>query len=462
LAPRRSASGQRLYTEEDVERVAAACLLVEQGLTLSAAIGRVISAGSGALTINEGETSWLHRVLQATDAAIWVSQDTQTRYVNRRMAELLRCSIDELLERSVFDFIDPDDVEATKERGRLERTGKRSSFEVRMRRADSSPFLAEISTTPLRTPNGALEGAVAVVHDVTVRNREASEARFRNALLDAIGEGVIATRTDGTIVYANPAAESLLGWRASELVGQNGLEILPTRDEGGSQQIHAGLLAGNRFSGELDLARRDGIHFLAHVTGTPVHDNHNEPVGLIAVLSDSSERRRQEQDVRNHEQQAETVAFLGLRALQSAPNDLDLVLAEAVEATRRVLQSDRAALFERLPGDDELAVRVTSPHIDQPITVQFGSRSLTGYTALAGKVVAVEDTGSDRRFEMHPTAGQLGIVSAIAAPVFGPTGTCGVLTVGDTKRRKFDLSATHFIQSMANVVGIALQRSAAR
>lgn len=457
LDPPRSSSGQRLYTEADVERVSAVCRLVEEGLTLSAAIGRVANSVLGVVSSGDDEAIWLHRILQAADIGIWVSQDGQLRYANRRMAEHVGCSVDDLLERSSSWFFDPDEIDAITESEARGRTGRRQTFDVRLRRADSSPFLAEVRTTPLRTSQGSYEATVAVVIDVTARRHAEAEERFRIAMLDAIGEAVIATDPDGTIVFANPAAERLFGWRASELIGQNGLHILPAHAVDSSNEIHTRLLDGDRYSGEVEMTRRDGSHFTAHVSGSPVFDGDNEIVGLIAVLSDSSERHRQERDLRTLEQQAETVDFLGLRALRSDPNDLDLVVAEAVDATRWVLESDISGLCELGPGRDVLTARVTSPSTEQPTIMPAGGRYFAGYTVLAGKVVTVEDSRSDRRFEMH-SAGQFGIVSGIAAPVFGPSGICGVLSAGCKVPRKFDLAATHFIQSMANVVGVALHR----
>src|ERR1700730_16105667 len=170
LEPIRSPSGQRLYTETDVERVAAICRLVAEGLTLSAAVGRIANAGTGALPTGEDDAVLLHQVMQAADQGIWVSQDGRTRYANRRMAELMGCSIDELLARPVLDFVD-EPLDTVKEQGRLVHDGHRQRYEVRLRRPDASSFLAEVSTTPLRDSGGIYKGAVAVVSDITARSQ---------------------------------------------------------------------------------------------------------------------------------------------------------------------------------------------------------------------------------------------------------------------------------------------------
>jgi PAS domain S-box-containing protein len=456
LDPQRSPSGQRVYAEVDVDRVNAVCRLVAEGLTLPAAVSRVSSAGSGALSTGETEAFLLHQVMQAADQAVWVSQDGRTRYANRRMAELMRCSIDDLVARPVLDFIEPESLEIIRERRRLVRNGLDQHYEIPLRRADATVFLAEISTTPLRDAFGLYQGQVAVVNDVTTRKDAESEAQFRNALLDAIAEAVVATRPDGTIVYANPATEQLFGWKVGELIGENGLELLPTEDAAaGARDIHSSLVKKRSYAGDLALARRDGSSFPAHVTGAPVLDPDGDLVGLISTLRDDSERNGFKNEIRMTQLREETVAVLGARALRSTPNDVDVVLTEVVESTRRALEGDCSLLFESVPGSDGFTVRAATSQVDLRV-IPAGSRSLAGYTALAAKVVVVDDVQRDRRFDLSPESIELGVVSAIAAPVFGTDGVTGVLLAGSQQRRHFNPSSGHFVQSLANAAGMAL------
>ena len=67
--------------EDDVERVQAVGRLVAEGLTLSTAIARVASAGSGATAVGEGEEFLLRQVLQAADQGI--DQPLDNRHISR-------------------------------------------------------------------------------------------------------------------------------------------------------------------------------------------------------------------------------------------------------------------------------------------------------------------------------------------------------------------------------------------
>jgi PAS domain S-box-containing protein len=458
LEPERTRGGQRRYSEADVERVLTVRRLVADGLTLPTAVARVRS-GDGVLPAADGQGDRLEQILQALPEGIWVGHGGVISYANRRMLELLGRTHDELIGVSAFDFVDPDDLPMAQEvLGRLQQ-GTRQVLEVRLVRGDGSTFLAEISASPIMDLAGRYEGSVGVVSDIGARRHEESQARFRAALLEAVGEAVIAATPGGVITYVNPAAADMFGWPASVAVGTDGYAF-PTAVEsaGALAEIQAQVTGGQVFSGLLPMIRRDGSRFAGHVTAAPVQDEHNRLVGLIGVIRDLTDDLRRDDELRTREIEGATVAMLGARALtrdRYTAGIEDAVVKESVEAVRRVLQADSAALLEAAPGGD-WTVRATSPELgpDGATVIPGGSRSLAGYTALARTVIVVDDAEHERRFELSPLCPDT--VSAIGAPVFGPRGVRAVLTAAASTTHAFD-NAAHFTQAIANVVGAALQ-----
>jgi PAS domain S-box-containing protein len=154
-----------LYTEEDVERVAAVTRLVADGLTLSAAVGRVTSAGTGGVAATEIDAQLLQQVMQAVHHGVWVCQSGRTRYANPRMAELMRCAVDELMARSMLDFVASHEAERIRERGQRVREGHRERYETWLHRTDGTVFRAEVDASPLRDAVGSYKGAVALISE---------------------------------------------------------------------------------------------------------------------------------------------------------------------------------------------------------------------------------------------------------------------------------------------------------
>jgi PAS domain S-box-containing protein len=456
LAPGRTAGGQRQYAEADVERVLTVRRLVAEGLTLPTAVGRVGGA-DGASVGGEGETLVLRQILQAVNQGVWVAREGRTRFANRRMTELLGRSLDEVLAASAFDFVEPDSIPLVKERIAELRQGLRQHYEVPFRRGDGSTFLAEVSASPILDGAGRYQGSVAIVSDITARKEEETKARFRAALLDAVGEAVIAATPEGILSYVNPAGARMFGWPASEVVGTSAYSF-PTAIESAEAlaDMHVRMTAGQTFSGELPMVRRDGSRFVGDLTTAPLQDEQGRMVGVISVIRDISDRLRKDQELRTRELEASTVALLGARALtkdRDGAGDEDAVLEESVGATRRVLGVERAAVLEEAP-DGRWAVRAASPLLELPSVVPAGSSSLAGYTALARTVVVVEDASLERRFDLGAAGPDTR--SAIGAPVFGPLGVRAVLTAESSATHSFD-NAEPFVQGIANVVGAALK-----
>jgi PAS domain S-box-containing protein len=187
LNPERSPAGHRVYAETDVERVNTVLRLLGEGLTLAAAIARVANVGPQGLPEGEAEALLYGQILHAAEQGVWVSRDLRTRYVNRRMAEIMGYSIDELVVIPVLDFFDPAEVPLVKERTALVRGGEKVRFTQRLRRADGSMFLAEIHTTPLVNQAGVYEGGVALVTDITERDQRERAMETRDRQSEALG-----------------------------------------------------------------------------------------------------------------------------------------------------------------------------------------------------------------------------------------------------------------------------------
>ncbi|MCE9578067.1 MAG: PAS domain S-box protein [Deltaproteobacteria bacterium] len=105
--------------------------------------------------------------------------------------------------------------------------------------------------------------------------------------LDAVGEAIVVTDVAGRIVHWTPAAERLFGWPAAEVLGRDVLDVIPA--EMTRTQAHerlARLTAGEAWTGQFLVRRRDGTAFLAWVTATPQRDDAGTVTAVIGVFRD--------------------------------------------------------------------------------------------------------------------------------------------------------------------------------
>jgi PAS domain S-box-containing protein len=109
------------------------------------------------------------------------------------------------------------------------------------------------------------------------------------AILEALGEAVIVTDTEGIIQYFNPAAEILTGFTSEEALGQSWRSWLGENSEGSLyDDILAAVYAGQTWQGEVVSQQKDGPLYDAALTVAPLFapDSHSQPMGFVSVLRD--------------------------------------------------------------------------------------------------------------------------------------------------------------------------------
>jgi len=123
---------------------------------------------------------------------------------------------------------------------------------------------------------------------VAKRTTQLRRAQERiQAILDAAGEGIFVTDTDGRIEYVNPAAEQMIGYRLEEIQGQHPMLFL-TDDEQREQMRQMGerLRRGEMWRGEIKMRRKNGTVFDAALVIAPIPDEKGRPSGYVTVIED--------------------------------------------------------------------------------------------------------------------------------------------------------------------------------
>jgi len=145
------------------------------------------------------------------------------------------------------------------------------------------------------------EQAAAVAHNEAVAAHRLQEAQASfQMLFEANTSGLLVVNSDGHIVMANPAFETMFGYRLSELLHQRVEMLLPDA----SRSIHSENLAAymqqpsSRIMGagrDLYGTRKDGGMFPIEIGLSPYRDN--KQLFVLATIVDISERKRAQDEI---------------------------------------------------------------------------------------------------------------------------------------------------------------------
>lgn len=242
---------------------------------------------------------------------------------NREFELMLGYAPNELLGKPTH-FVYPS-ADAYAELGRIAipllGTGQRLDTELLLMKRDGTQFWCRMLAKAI-DPDDTAKGTIFIIEDIAERKR--AEDALKQALLEqqalldnsAIGIAFVKNRV---IVRGNSGVEQILGYASGELNGKSTRCFYPSDEtyEMIGAKLHSLMQAGEVFSADLQLQRKDGAKVWCSVNAKALDPGWPEE-GVVTVLQDISARKQAED------------------ALVESKNRLELGLAEVEQTHREV------------------------------------------------------------------------------------------------------------------------------
>ena len=192
---------------------------------------------------------------------------------------------------AVARLVHPDDRERVVESFNvLPRTGELAPLPFRIVRSDGSVrHLLSIVATET-------DGDLPAIYFGTIQDRtdwiEAErDAALRSKLLDTVNTAIIVTDLKGMVTHWNPASEAMFGWNESEAIGRWFMDLtVGPRDVEKAEAIVSSSVRDGAWQGEFELQHKDGSRFPAVVQNARITDVTGQPIGVLGIIVDLSDR----------------------------------------------------------------------------------------------------------------------------------------------------------------------------
>jgi PAS domain S-box-containing protein len=266
----------------------------------------ILESQDAELIIKYNEKRLTHLLEKSADAFALLDEIGTITYASPSTERLLGYTQIENLGKNAFEFIHPDDVVSTRQaffQLIQMKPGESITAEYRFRRKDGQwRWMVGVGTNLLDDPS--IKAIVVNYHDITKRKTAEEKIQQENAeneaLLDSIGEGLVATDKDGKITYINRAFEELLGWREEEVVGQLVKDIVIIQDDKGKmvtdekRPLFLSLRDKKKVTNTYNIMRKDKVLFPAVIVASPVVLN-DQVIGAIKVFRDITQEKEIDQ-----------------------------------------------------------------------------------------------------------------------------------------------------------------------
>jgi len=246
---------------------------------------------------------------------------------------------------------------------------------------------------------------------VSKLNRELTKSKIHlqrrhELILNSVSDGISGVDLEGNSTFVNRAMEEILGWPADDLIGSNQHEILHhTRADGSPHPasecpVYITFRDNTpRFIDDDVFWKKDGTSIPVEYSSTPIRDERGETVGSVVVFRDISERKRAEEEARQHQMDLAHVARLSTMGEMASGIAHELnqpltAIATNAQACVRLLESDSGSgdklgdVLERIGAQAERAGEIIR-QLRQFVRKEQPVRSLVDLNELIDEVLVL-------------------------------------------------------------------------
>jgi PAS domain S-box-containing protein len=225
-------------------------------------------------------------------------------YQSPSLARLLGWEAEEMIGRSTWQFIHPDDVGRVVETmsGILSEPGTSRRVEYRFQRKDGEWRTVEAIGRTI-SPDTAEQGLVANIRDVTERQLaeqalQEREEHFRR-LIENAHDITCILAADGVMTYLSPSIQRVLGYAPEELVGRNSFDFIHPDDAAGVAAAIQSVVTSADGTGyaEYRFRHADGEWRHLEAVGRMVIEG-DPDAGFVSNIRDVTERKHAEEALR--------------------------------------------------------------------------------------------------------------------------------------------------------------------
>ena len=174
-------------------------------------------------------------------------------------------------------------------------------IEITGMRADGTEFPVELAITRIKDEEPPV--FTGFLRDITERMQAEEKITYQAYLLENINDGVIGSDENALIRFWNHASERMFGWKAEEVLGRSGREILRSEFINTDRETVLKTLAEDgRWKGEAIFHHKDGSQVIMEVSSITLRDANGLITGYVSVNRDIAERKRMEADLYKSEE----------------------------------------------------------------------------------------------------------------------------------------------------------------
>ncbi len=254
------------------------------------------------LALAEAEARFKHYIEKSSDVFVTLNNEAKYDYASPNIEHMLGYRPSEIIGMDNLSLMHPDDVEqaAAAFQKALDEPGKVTRSVFRAKHKNGSWLWVE-SNGKIELNNGKLKAYINV-RDIQKEHEIEAELRKLSLVANRTSNAVIITNKKQKIEWVNHSFTEMSGYSLEEAQGNVLSDLVhgPLSEDIFSQKIEGLLKAEKPFTAQNVNYRKSGEHYWIESIVTPVFDDNGKLTNYIAIETDISQRKREENTMQDY------------------------------------------------------------------------------------------------------------------------------------------------------------------
>ncbi|MBI3365510.1 MAG: PAS domain S-box protein [Ignavibacteriae bacterium] len=316
--------------------------------------------------------------------------------------------------------------------------------------------------SPLHDSRGSISGVVGTISDITEQKKREDELRESEQLLrniiDTMGDIFIITDLQGGILQTNKSFERILGYSRAEAFSQAFPYPWLLDEEMGRYVLWIASLREKNWLHDFDMTwkAKDGQLFPMSLSTTLLRNSIGEPIAMLNIARDITERKRLTKDLESRNRQIEMINRIISRANETI--DFDEIFSTVIEEIHSVTPVDMVNVG--IVSEDGKLIHVYADSgqtfAKKGATIPM-QQTVSQFVIRDQKTIIIDDLLEEgHRGTLISTA--KGLRSQISLPITLKGRIVGTLNIASRNPRTFTQMHVEMFQPIAQHLGTIIDR----
>ena len=261
----------------------------------------ILQAQQASAALQKSEARFRGIFEQAAMGIALIGLDGQLILSNSATQKMLKLDDAGLRRKSFNKFFYPYDTTVEKEFFQQLLNNKRDYYQMEKYffRKDSPILWARLTTSLVRKVDGTPQFIIQMIEDISERKRAQAKQRVATKVFETTSDGIMITNAEGHIIDVNQAFLLATDYSYEEVLDRNPSFLQSEHhDQAFFEQMWSEARETGRWRGEIWNRKKNGDIYSSWMSMSAVRGEHNEVTHYVAVYSDISTLKENDQRLR--------------------------------------------------------------------------------------------------------------------------------------------------------------------